>query len=145
MAKKIVLVLVAAALFALLYRYAGDYLSLQGLKDAQGRFAGLYEESPLLVPLAFFAIYVGMAALSVPGAALMTLAGGALFGLTVGLLLVSFASTIGATCAFLAVRYLVGSSLQEKYGDKLARINEGAGKALSICLRCVWFRPFRFS
>ena len=145
MIKKILLVLAAGALFALLYRYAGDYLSLQGIKDAQGRFAGLYEESPVLVPLAFFAVYVGMAALSVPGAALMTLAAGALFGLLVGLVIVSFASTIGATFAFLAVRYLVGRSIQAKYGSKLERINEGVrreGAFYLFAMRLVPAFPF---
>ena len=145
MLKKIVLLLILAVLFALLYRYAGDYLSLQGIKDAQGKFAVLYEESPVLVPLAFFAVYVGMAALSVPGAALMTLAAGALFGLLAGLVIVSFASTIGATMAFLAVRYLIGNSIQEKYGSKLERINEGVrqeGAFYLFAMRLVPVFPF---
>ena len=145
MAKKIILLLAAVALFALLYHHAGDYLSLQGLKEAQGRFSDLYGQHPLLVPLAFFAVYVGMAALSVPGAAIMTLAAGALFGLVVGLVIVSFASTIGATLAFLAVRYLVGRSIQERYGSKLERINEGVrreGAFYLFAMRLVPAFPF---
>ncbi len=145
MLKKISLVIALAVLFGLLYKYAGPYLSLQGIKDVQGNFAELYDKNPVLIPLAFFVAYVVMAALSVPGAAIMTLAAGALFGLWIGLVIVSFASSLGATLAFLAVRYLVGASIQAKYGDKLARINEGVrreGAFYLFAMRLVPAFPF---
>ena len=77
----------------------------------------------------------------------MTLAGGAIFGLVWGLALVSFASSLGATFAFLASRFLLGEWVQSKFGDRLAAINRGIEKdgAFYLCSRCVWCRPFRSS
>ena len=73
----------------------------------------------------FFAVYVAVTALSLPGAAILTLAGGAIFGLLVGTLVVSFASSIGATLAFLASRYVLRDSVQARFGARLADIDRG--------------------
>ena len=97
-------------------------------------------------PRVFLVAYVAMAALSIPGATILTLVGGAIFGLVVGTILVSFASAIGATLAFLASRLLLRDWVQTKFGDRLAPVNAGIErKARFICLRCGSFRCFRFS
>ncbi len=80
---------------------------------------------PLAVPLAYFALYVTIAALSIPGAAALTLVGGALFGVVLGTVLVSFASAIGATLAFLVARTLLGDWVQQRFADRLQQVNEG--------------------
>jgi pyruvate/2-oxoglutarate dehydrogenase complex dihydrolipoamide dehydrogenase (E3) component/uncharacterized membrane protein YdjX (TVP38/TMEM64 family) len=90
-------------------------------------------------------LYIAVTALSLPGAAVMTLAGGALFGLWAGLLAVSFASTIGATLAFLAARFLLRGYVQNRFGDRLKRINEGIekdGLFYLLTLRLVPVFPF---
>jgi pyruvate/2-oxoglutarate dehydrogenase complex dihydrolipoamide dehydrogenase (E3) component/uncharacterized membrane protein YdjX (TVP38/TMEM64 family) len=123
----------------------GRFLTLESLKRSQGDFAALKAESPWLLAAIAFALYVLAAALSLPGALIMTLAMGALFGLPVGTLLVSFASSIGATLAFLASRFLLRDTVQHRFGDKLKTINEGVAKdgALYLfTLRLVPVFPF---
>ena len=90
----------------------GRYFSLAYLKSSQARFAALYESQPALVIGAYLLVYVAATALSLPGAAILTLAAGAMFGLLVGTVIVSFASSIGATLAFLAARFLLRDSVQ---------------------------------
>src|SRR3990170_103289 len=122
-----------------------QYLTLGALKESQGRFAAMQAQSPLRVTLIAFVLYVVVVALSLPGAAIMGLAMGALFGLWYGTLLVSFASTIGATLAFLASRYLLRDFVLHHFGDKLKGINEGMAKdgALYLfMLRLVPIFPF---
>jgi len=80
------------------------------------------------VTLVFFAVYVAVTALSLPGAAILTLAGGASFGLILGTVVVSFASTIGATLAMLAARYLLRDTIQARFGRRLDEINKGIDK-----------------
>jgi len=104
------------------------YLTLESLKESQGNFAALQAQSPWMTAFAAFAIYVVAVALSLPGATIMSLAIGALFGFWVGVLLVSFASTIGATLAFLASRYVLRDWVQRRFGGKLQGINEGVAK-----------------
>jgi len=87
------------------------YLTLDGMKASLGQFEAQRAASPLGVALAFFAVYVVATALSLPGAVILTLAAGALFGLSVGTVLVSFASSIGATLAFLASRYVLRDAM----------------------------------
>jgi uncharacterized membrane protein YdjX (TVP38/TMEM64 family) len=97
------------------------------------------------VPAIYFALYVAVAALSVPGAAAMTLIGGALFGVVLGTILVSFASAIGATLAFLISRQLFGDWVQRRFGDKLGAFNEGFrrdGAFYLASLRLVVAFPF---
>ena len=101
----------------------GRYFSLAFVKDSQTQFAALYAERPWTVTAIYFAVYVVITALSLPGAAIMTLAGGASFGLVWGTVVVSFASTLGATLAMLAARYLFQDSIQQRFGRKLAEVN----------------------
>ena len=97
--KIIVLIAVAALVFAFFLFDLGRFLSLDYLKQSQSQFAQLYADNPAQIIGVFFAIYVAVTALSLPGAAIMTLAAGAIFGLVTGTVIVSFASTIGATLA----------------------------------------------
>mgnify|MGYP001348855181 CR=1 FL=1 len=97
-------VAVAAILVVVLYRHfgVGDLLTLERLKDSRDALTALYASRPSAMLLAYFAIYVLATAVSIPGAAVLTLAGGAIFGFWTGLLVVSLASSLGALLAFLA-------------------------------------------
>ena len=86
---------------------------------------GYFQANPIQTATGFFLLYIAVTGLSLPGAAVMTLVAGAIFGLTWGTVLVSFASTIGATIAFVVSRYLLRDSVQTRFGDKLKAINEG--------------------
>jgi pyruvate/2-oxoglutarate dehydrogenase complex dihydrolipoamide dehydrogenase (E3) component/uncharacterized membrane protein YdjX (TVP38/TMEM64 family) len=119
-------VLLGVAAFFLLD--LGRFLSLDYLKQSQASFEALYAAEPLQVSLAYFALYVVATALSFPGAAIITLAGGAIFGLWWGTLLVSFASSLGATLAFLVSRFVLRDSIEAKFGNRLAEINRGIEK-----------------
>ena len=127
--KKITLLLVIAALVVAFFAFdLGRFLTLDAFKAGQATFATWYDASPVLVAGAYLLIYVAVTALSLPGAAVMTLAGGALFGLGIGTLLVSFASSIGATLAFLASRFLFRDWVQARFGERLAAVNAGMAK-----------------
>ena len=104
------------------------YFSLAFLKESQASFAALREQQPLQLALGFFLVYVAVTALSLPGAVIVTLAGGAIFGLGWGLLLVSFASSVGATLAFLTARFLLRESVQSRFGQRLADMDKGIQK-----------------
>ncbi len=136
------IVLLVVAFFAFdLHRF----LTLEYLKDRQQAFADFYTANRILTILIYFVIYIVVTALSLPGAAVMTLAGGALLGFWVALITVSFASTIGATLAFLASRFLLRDWVQGKFGDKLKAINEGVereGPFYLFTLRLVPLFPF---
>ena len=106
----------------------GQYFSLIFLKDSQASFAALYAARPVAVTLGFFALYVAVTALSLPGAVIMTLAAGAGLGLVWGTVVVSFASTLGATLAMLAARYLLQGAIQARFGRRLDEINKGIDK-----------------
>ena len=105
-----------------------SYLSFQNLKSGLGQFETWRIDSPVLTGLIFFLLYVSVAALSLPGAVVMTLAAGALFGLFWGTIIVSFASSIGATFAFLVSRYLFRDAIQSRFGDRLHTINDGIAR-----------------
>ena len=127
--KRYALLVLVAALVAAFFVFDLDrYLTLDALKSGQATFAGWYQHSPWLVAGAYFVIYVAVTALSLPGAVVMTLAGGALFGLWTGTLIVSFASSVGATLAFLASRFLFHDWVQAHYGKRLAAVNAGMAK-----------------
>ena len=106
----------------------GRYLSLAFLKDSQASFRVVFDQNPVWVTLVFFAVYVAVTGLSLPGAVIMTLAAGAGFGLVLGTIVVSFASTLGATLAMLAARYLLRDSIQARFGKRLDEINKGIEK-----------------
>ena len=106
----------------------GRYLSLAAIKTSQADLQDWRAAQPLLAAVLFFVGYVAVTALSLPGATVMTLAAGALFGLGWGTLIVSFASSIGATLAFLAARWLLGDWVQTRFGDRLATLNAGIAK-----------------
>lgn len=123
---KLALVILIIALIAAFFIFdLQDQVTLENLKTQQKKFQSLNEEKPLLTKSAFFLAYVAVAALSLPGAIIMTLAAGAFFGVISGSVLVSFASTIGATLAMLAARYLFRDTLQNKYSNRLQTINKG--------------------
>jgi len=127
--KKIIVVFVlASCLWAFFHFNLGQYLSLEYLKGQQANFSAFYKENTLLAIGAYTGIYILSAALSLPGAALLTLLGGALFGLVTGTILVSFASTIGATLAFLVSRLLLRDLVQAKFGHFLKSFNDGIKK-----------------
>lgn len=139
------LAVIAAAVTAFFLFDLGQYLSLDYFKSQQQAFTDFYQTNPALALGAFFAVYVAVTALSLPGAALMTLLAGALFGVVTGTILVSFASTIGASLAFLAARFLLRDSVQKKFGSRLKAINEGVerdGAFYLFTLRLVPAFPF---
>lgn len=128
-AKKILLILIGAALVGAFFHFdLGQYLTLDALKEHKEAISNYYQENKALTIAAYMGIYILATALSLPGATILTLAGGALFGLALGTVLVSFASTIGATCAFFVARYLLRDSIQDKFGEKLQVINDGIEK-----------------
>lgn len=127
--KQILIALLAAAAVAAFFVFdLGRYLSLDYLKESQHGFAQWYAEKPTTVITVFFAVYVVATALSIPGAIVLTLAGGAIFGLAWGLVIVSFASTAGATLAFLMSRFVLRESVQARFGRRLEDINAGIAK-----------------
>ncbi len=144
--KRLIIVAVLIGIVILFRVYHLErFLSLEYLKSSQERFAALYAAHPLEVVGAYFVLYVVVAALSLPGATAMTLAGGALFGMWVGLVTVSFASTIGATLACLVARFVLRDWVQNRFGDRLKAINEGIereGAFYLFTLRLVPIFPF---
>jgi len=124
----IVIVLFVVAIGAFFFFDLGRFFSLEYLKTQQARIDAWYQSNPALTIGAFFAVYVAVTGLSLPGAAVMTLAAGALFGLVTGTILVSFASTLGATLAFLASRFLFREPVQRRFGDMLKALDAGMAK-----------------
>ena len=144
--KKIgLLVLIITLAAGFFYFDLNQLLTLQGLKSGLVEFEAWRRDSPILVGGAFLLLYVIVTALSLPGAVIMTLAAGALFGLLWGTLIVSFASSIGATLAFLVSRYLLQDMVQSRFGDRLKAFNEGIardGAFYLFTLRLVPIFPF---
>jgi pyruvate/2-oxoglutarate dehydrogenase complex dihydrolipoamide dehydrogenase (E3) component/uncharacterized membrane protein YdjX (TVP38/TMEM64 family) len=144
--KKLLIVALLAALVVAFFAFdLGRFLSLDYIKSRQAEFTALAAAGPLAVGGAFFAIYVAVCALSLPGAAIMTLAAGAIFGLVTGTVIVSFASAIGATLALLTSRYLLRDSVQAKFGARLADMDRGIerdGAFYLFTLRLVPIFPF---
>jgi len=144
--KKITIIVVAAVVVLVFFALdMNRFLTLDGLKASLGQFEIWRAASPVFVGFAFFSLYVLVAAFSLPGAAVMTLAAGALFGLLEGTVIVSFASSIGATLAFLASRYLLRDTIQNRFGGRLKAINDGMareGAFYLFTLRLVPLFPF---
>jgi uncharacterized membrane protein YdjX (TVP38/TMEM64 family) len=127
--KKALLVLFAvSALVAYFVFDLGQYLSLENFKAQQAEILAAKNAHPLIFIAGFFLTYVTITGLSIPGAAIMTLIAGALFGLVIGIVVVSFASTIGATLAFLGSRYVLRDWVQSKFGERLKAIDDGLAK-----------------
>ncbi|WP_136067163.1 FAD-dependent oxidoreductase [Modicisalibacter radicis] len=136
-------IVIAVALF--FASGAHEALTLANVKAQQAQFRSWFEARPLAVASGFFAIYVAMAALSLPGAVLLTLLAGALFGLGWGLLIVSFASSLGATLAFLSARWLFREAVERRFSRQLDGINRGIrqqGAFYLFTLRLVPVFPF---
>lgn len=121
----LLLLLIVGAIGAFVAFDLGGFLSLEYFQSQRAVITEFQSARPLTVAAIYFAVYVAVTALSFPGAAVMTLAGGAMFGLLWGTVLVSFASTLGATLAFLASRTLLRDAIQSRYADRLRSINEG--------------------
>lgn len=127
--KKLLIVAVLLALLVAFFAFdLGRFLSLDQVKSRQAEFAALYAERPALVIGAYALLYVLVFALALPVGAVMTLAGGALFGVLVGTVVVSFASSIGALLAFLVSRYLLRDSVQARFGARLAEVDAGIAR-----------------
>jgi len=136
---------IALGIVAFRYFDLGQYLTLDYIKGSQEKFQALYLSHRFLVIAVYMGIYIAVTALSLPGAAVLTLAGGGLFGLVVGTVVVSFASTIGATLACLVSRFLLREWVQNKFGGKLKTINNGIekeGAFYLFSLRLVPIFPF---
>ena len=126
---RIALVLVVAAAFAAFFLLdLGSTLSLDTLKSRQSELASFVEREPLIAAGGFFLIYVAATALSLPGAVIMTLAAGAIFGLLLGTLIVSFASMAGASLAFLSSRYLFRDWVRKRFGKRIETMDRGLAK-----------------
>lgn len=138
----VVAILIIAAFFVL---DLGQYVTFESMGRSRDWLLARYEASPGVVIAGYFIAYVVMAALSIPGATVMTLLGGAVFGLGGGTLIVSFASTLGATLAFLLGRYLFRDAVQRRFGRVLEPINRGVereGGLYLFALRLVPVFPF---
>ena len=146
MIKKIVLIFaVLIGVIGFFYFDLNELLTLEGLKGSMDQFEQYKTQSPWLVIGGFFVVYILVTALSLPGAAILTLAAGALFGLVQGVLVASFASSIGATLAFLTSRYLLRDTIKQRFPDRLASIDAGVKKEggfYLFTLRLVPIFPF---
>jgi pyruvate/2-oxoglutarate dehydrogenase complex dihydrolipoamide dehydrogenase (E3) component/uncharacterized membrane protein YdjX (TVP38/TMEM64 family) len=143
--KLLVLAVIAAAITAFFVFDLKQYVSLDYFQAQRAAIEAQVQAYPLRTALLFFGAYVAVTGLSLPGAAIMTLIAGALFGLLWGTLIVSFASTLGATLAFLASRFLLRDWVQQRFGDRLRPINEGIareGAFYLFALRLVPAFPF---
>jgi len=146
MKTKLILVAVIAAVIAAFFFFdLGQYLNLEYLKSQKDSLNALYNDNPVLISAIFFIVYVLVAAFNLPAAGLLTVAAGAILGFWNGVVVVSFASTIGATGAFLMTRYLFHDAIQSKFGDRLETINAGIereGAFYVFGLRLVPLFPF---
>jgi pyruvate/2-oxoglutarate dehydrogenase complex dihydrolipoamide dehydrogenase (E3) component/uncharacterized membrane protein YdjX (TVP38/TMEM64 family) len=143
---KIALLLILAAAIAGFFVFdLGSWLTLENLKARRDDLGLLVEERPLLMIGGFFILYVAVTALSLPGAAILTLAAGAIFGLWLGTLIVSFASSIGGSLAFLSSRYLLRDWVKAQFGRRIAAIDRGVekdGTFYLLSLRLIPIFPF---
>lgn len=144
--KKMLVLLVVVLLVVSFFVFdLGQYLTLEYFKQQKALINDFYRQNPLETALIYFLAYIAVTGLSLPGAAVMTLVGGAIFGLWWGVVLVSFASTIGATIAFLVSRLLLRDWVQERFGQNLKTINQGIekdGAFYLFTLRLVPIFPF---
>ncbi|MGR6839656.1 TVP38/TMEM64 family protein [Aliivibrio wodanis] len=145
MNKKLIVLMALLVSFAIVYFNFGHLLTLEQIKGFHQTLQSDIQENLFFYSAAYFIAYVVVTALSIPGAAVVTLLGAALFGFWWSLLLVSFASTIGATIAFLSSRYLLREWVDSKFKDKLVPINQGVekdGAFYLLTLRLIPIFPF---
>lgn len=124
----IVLLVIAVAVALFFALGLQRHFTLENFKAQHAAIETYRAANPLAAAAMFFAIYVAVTGLSLPGAGVMTLIAGAIFGFVEGVVIVSFASTIGATTAFLIARFLLRDAIQNRFGDKLKPINEGMAR-----------------
>src|ERR1700687_5782069 len=123
-----VLVVLAAIVVAFFALDLKQYISVEYFQSQRTAIEAYFQAHPLQTALALFLLYVVVTGASLPGAAILTLVAGAIFGLLWGTIIVSFASSIGATLAFLSSRYLLRDWVPSKFGDQLNPINAGIEK-----------------
>jgi len=143
--RNLVILLFAALVISFFVFDLNSFISLENLKEQKTELTSWYIDNPVIAGGAFAIIYTLVTALSLPGAVIMSLAGGAIFGLFWGTIIISFASTIGATLAFLLARFLFKDWIQEKFSKKLKTINDGIEKEggfYLFTLRLVPLFPF---
>ena len=144
--KKIILLVALGLIILLFFQFELErFLTLEYIKSQQELINQYYAENRALTLIGFFLAYVIVTGASLPGATVMTLAGGAIFGLVTGLILISFASTIGASIAFLVSRYLFRDMVESRFGASLKAVNDGIekdGPFYLFALRLVPAFPF---
>ncbi|HEY6871826.1 MAG TPA: TVP38/TMEM64 family protein [Geobacteraceae bacterium] len=144
--KKLLILIAVAVLIALFFRFdLGRFFTLDALKANRGRLADLYAGHRLAMVAGFIVVYIVQTALSLPGAAILSLAAGALFGAVMGTLYAVIGATAGATAAFLVTRYLLHDAVQRKFGARLEKLNaelEARGLNYLLFLRLVPLFPF---
>ena len=133
-ARLLVLLVVVAAVAAFFLSGAHRYLSFEQLKAEQARLDAWYGAHPALTAGGFFLLYVAVTGLSIPGATVLTLIAGALFGLLWGTVLVSFAASLGATCAFLLSRYVLRDWVRRRFASELERVDRGIAREGALYL-----------
>ncbi|MBC8343130.1 MAG: dihydrolipoyl dehydrogenase [Bacteroidetes bacterium] len=143
---KVIILLIFVIGFVLFFKYdLQEKLTLNNIKESQQSFKDYYNNNPLQTIGIYTTIYVVSTALSLPGAVILTLLGGALFGLVTGTIIISFASTLGATLAFLAARFILKDYVQTRFKNQLKTINEGVkkeGAFYLFTLRLIPLFPF---
>ena len=143
--KIILLVLIVAGIFLFYFFEIQQYLSFESLKTNRDRLNVIYQENSIAFVSWFIGVYFLTVSLSLPGATILTLAAGAIFGSVLGMILVNVGATLGATAAFLSARFIFRDWVESKFGDKLEIINSGiSGNAISyvLFLRLVPLFPF---
>ena len=126
--KILILIIIVGLIVAVKFFHIDRYLTLSFLKGSLDSLKSLYESHRIMVITGYFIIYVLTTSLSLPGASPLGIAGGALFGFWTATIVVSFASTIGATLACLVSRFLLRDWIQNKFGDRIKKVNEGVEK-----------------
>ena len=141
----VVLILVVVAIAAFFASGAHRYFTFEQIKLEQARLAARFRADPAATVAVFFALYVGVAALALPGAALLTLAAGAIFGFFWGVVIVSFASSIGATLSLLLSRFVLRDWVRQRYAARLQAVDRGIekeGAFYLFTLRLIPAAPF---
>lgn len=141
----LLLIVITVLIAAFFYFDIQQFLTFEFLKSQHQNIVAYCANHPVLAIALYALIYIAVTGLSLPGATILTLAGGALFGLLWGTLIVSFASSIGATLAFLAARFLFRETVIDRFGDRLETINVGIardGAFYLFALRLVPLFPF---